>query len=272
LDRHRREEYYCGYARGNDWRYNPLQPWSYLVNPEQLTLATGGVTDARYTYMVHQGTDKNMWFAFSWVRNLGTRESDIGWYNPGTETTDLISAIVPVGVGVNLNTYNLDSFAKDRTGWRMVFSGYTATDSLLAVVPCWKKGVSKYLRPIAGGASQGHIVNVGTNKATSNQFVGVTVGASYKVYCIDINTGDLVWGPLTKTGTSSFLAGVNPVFGLGYVWFYVGGNIVKLDPATGDVTVVQAVTAVGGLVFNYHDSCLYHHDSTTKKLWKVSGL
>lgn len=249
-DRIRRKLYCCGYPHGQDWEYDPAAAWALGTNPKQLILATGGVADARYTYAVHQGSDGNMWFGFDWVRSLSTHESDVGYYNPDTEDTGLISATVPgLGGGANLNTYTMENLARDRSGSKLVFSGYTATDSLLAVIPVWKKGVNKYIRPIVGGASQGRIVNVGTSKATTNHFVGITVGASYQIYCVDIGTGALVWGPFTKAGTSSFLAGSGPVFAHGWVWYFVGNDIYQLDPTDVTGTPVKALDgAANGLV------------------------
>jgi hypothetical protein len=72
------------------------------------------------------------------------------------------------------------------------------------------------------------------------------------------------------------LQGVTPAFAHGYVRFYVGNNIVKLAPATGTVTnatikgVIVTVTEAGGLVWNNKD--LYHHDSITKKLFKIGSI
>ena len=281
LDRHRGIVWVGGYPRGVEHKWNPAAAWDYDAdNPKQMTVEDGGVTDARYTYGIHQGTDKNMWFGFDWVRAVGTRNSDIGWYDPDDDTTGLISATVPgAGGDANLNTYNMENFARDRVGLRMVFSSYTATDSVLAVVPVWKKGVSKYLRPLVGDTRQGKIVNVGTNKATANHFVGITVGASYKIYCVDIGTNELVWGPFTKTGTSFFLAGSGPLFAHGYVWYFVGDDIYKLDPTDVTGTPVKAYDGsdngivAGGLYWPPTNSpkadSLFHWESISKNVFEI---
>jgi len=96
----------------------------------------------------------------------------------------------------------------------------------------------------------------------------------YKAYCVNIETGALVWGPTSYTGVASFTngsgAGQGPEFAHGYIWFYVGSNICKMDPATGTVTVVQAVAYPGQC--KWIGDVLYHWDDTTKHLYKIKGI
>ena len=96
---------------------------------------------------------------------------------------------------------------------------------------------------------------------------------AYTAYCVDIKTGALIWGSSpTFINGSAILGAYNagkkgPVFAHGYVWFYAGTNIVRLNPATGTVTTAKPVTAAGGL--QWVGDVLYYWDNTTKHIFSV---
>jgi hypothetical protein len=240
-------------------------------------LAQQDIAGARYIYFMESGFDKNIWWVASWIRSV--YESNIVWYNPDTQATGSIWAMDETATKDtgNLNQYVMHNACMNAAKTKLLFSGVnknSPNDSLVAVIDLSEKKIQKYLTPITGGASQGRLVSVETNEANTNHFVGITKGTNYKAYCVDIETGALIWGPKTYTGTSSFVngpdAGQGPEFAHGYIWFYVGSNICKMNHRTGAVTVVQAVAYPGQM--KWIGNVLYHWDDSTKHLYKITGI
>lgn len=276
-DYFRKLMFFGGYPNTETWQYDPSRPWVSGTNPKKVRLAQQDIGGARYIYFIERGFDGNIWWVAYWIRSV--YESNIVWYNPDTRATGSIWAMDETATKEtgNLNQYVMDNACMNRARTKLLFSGVNKNspiDSLVAVINLSKKKIQKYLTPITGGASQGRLVGVETNKATTNYFVGITKGKNYQAYCVDIGTGALIWGPTTYTGTSSFVngpdAGQGPEFAHGYVWFYVGSNICKMNPATGEVTPVQAVTSSGQM--KWIGDVLYHWDDTTKHLYKITGI
>ena len=263
--------FFGGYAYGMTFRYDPTQPWIVGTNPVAVVVDNplSPVVQARYAYACERMSDGYIWWIFNWVRTISEDplEAQVSWYDPDTATTGTVDFSI-------LRNYNLDNAAFNWARNKVVFSGYKTGDSFLAVIPIRKQAISKYLVPIAGGVSQGRIVSVEHDLSTVNHFVGVTLGASYKTYCVNIGTGALVWGPDTNTGTSSFAPlsrpGVGPLFAHSYCWFYVGNTIVRLNPTTGLVTTafdLSGTSYAGQMV--WVGDYLYHWDTTTKHLFKI---
>lgn len=249
-----------GYVRAL-CKYDASLPLS-ATNPLAIT-GLPNSTETAYFYDIYRASDNNIWIVANWIRTaLGT---EVIWYNPDTTASASIQGF--------LSSYLFQGSAINRGRTKIVVSARDTTtgDGVLVVVHTAKKAIHRILRPIDAGTTQGSIVSVETNKDTANLFVGITMANGYKTYCVDIETGDLVWGPNDLVGLSSCL-GSRIQFSHGYVWFYVytGGlyYIAKIDPATGTVTNnVLAVTASGGMVWSGETLC--HHDSTTKSLYLI---
>jgi hypothetical protein len=270
-------QYLAGYPNGATYVYDRAQAWELGKNPKAISVANpDNLPNARYGDFCHLATDGKIWFVFDWVRITGGTliQSTIAWYDPVTKETEAVDyeALLP---------YNVDGAAINRAGTKLVFSGFKTdmenayVDSYLFVIPIFKKAISKRLVPLPSLERQGRLISVESGRSTTNRFVGITVGANYWAYCINIGTGKLIWGPLQPGGGSSSFAILNtpargPLFAHGYLWYYAGNNIMKMDPADGSTEVAQAVTEAGCLL--WVDETLYHWENTSKKLHEYKGL
>ncbi len=253
-----------GYPSDELWKYDPTQA---LENSVKITVMPDtGIP--KYYYNAIVGSDRLVWLGTQYVRQTSGTCS-LAWYNLDNNTAGHIA-----WEGLNL-VGAVSNLARNKIVVSLSGVGGALTGKL-AVIPVRKKGVSKYLYPLGTSINQqGVMVSVETNRATNNHFVGITSGVDYKIYCLNIGTGTFVWEPITITGYTSVVDGTTQsvTFANGYVWFYEGTSIVRTNPADGTIyrpTITPPLTAAGGMIWK--GTVLYHYDSTTKHLWRITGL
>lgn len=262
-DSYNQRLYLGGYPNGAAYIYNPNEDWLSGTNPIQISLNNPeSLSDAYHIYFCEKGSDKKIWFALNWARS-GLEGQVVNY--------DIASGYSASADYSTLREFNMANACMNMARNKLIFSGYKDDDGALFVIPVRKAGISKRIVALNDSYNQGRIVSVETDYTNVNRFVGITIGASFKSYCINIGTNALIWGPITNIGTSSMgslnRAGLSPIFAYGFVWFYVGTDIVKLDPANGNITVVQAVDHAGMLF--YAGGIMYHMDSSTKHIYKL---
>ncbi len=257
LDHPRNLIWIGGYPAGQFWKYDPALSFDDSV---QITVMPDP-SIPKYYYHAITGVDRLIWLGASYIRQTANNCALV-WYNPDTNTADHIK----------WEDYILESVVSNRARNKIVVSlsgADSAPNGKLAVVPVRKKGISKYLTPLGNVNTQGLMIGVETSKATVNRFVGITNGANYKTYCIHIGTGEFVWGPITNTGRTSTVDGDHQTvtFAHGYVWYYEGPNIVKLNPANGTISAGITMDYTGEML--WIGDYLFHWDATSKHLYKI---
>jgi hypothetical protein len=276
VDRYRNLEWFSGYP-DQTWQRDPASSvWDLTTNPISLAGMPHYGGKSRCSLVV-RANDGLIWFGTS-LENppIGCQ---IFWYNPDTlEYGEIDRSIMAASDSVY---YHYPKFCMNLSATKLVMSALhvdTATKGLVAVVYLPRKTV-RYLYPLGDVLDQGVLVSVERSKATANHFVGITnsVGGVYKAYCIDIRTGAFVWGPITGiSGVTSFpyLNGGQPIFRHGYVWYYVGNTIVKMDPADGSLVgtpydLVANGTVAGNMVWGDDGEFLYHFGLNLPSLFSV---
>lgn len=271
FDRFRKLQFFAGYPAGAFYQYDPAEPWEAGINPLPITVCPRNDVKGRITFIC-RASNKNIWYGTA-LENppLGCQ---IVWYNPDNpeDTGEIDRSVMAIS---DTNYFRYPSFTSNRAGTKLVMSAQHndgVSPGMVAVVYMPRKTI-RYFYPLGSAVHQGALVSVESIKG-ANWFVGISdsIGSAYKVYLFNIRTGALGWtgAAIDKTGVVTRLAGCSPLYAHGYVWYYVGNDIVRLDPEDGAVTVALtgAGLVAGGMVWGLDGNYLYHYDSS-KNLYKI---
>jgi hypothetical protein len=276
VDRHRNLQWFSGYP-AETWQHDTTDPtWDLTTNPVKLTGMPYYSSKGRAQFIV-RANDGLIWFGTSLENS--PEGCQIFWYDPDGLTYGEIDRSVMAGHDPGY--YHYPKFCMNLAATKLVMSAYHSdgsTKGLVAVVYMPTKAV-RYLYPLGDVVDQGVLVSVERSQAATNHFVGITnsVSSLYTTFCINIQTGAFIWGPITGiSGVTSFpyLSGGQPIFRHGYVWFYVGNTIVKLDPDDGSLVgtpynLVTNGTVAGNMLWSDDGEYLYHFGINQPNLFQI---
>jgi len=281
-DKRRGKIYIGGYAKGSFAVYDPAQPWVPYVNPLPRPFTSEAHVAAKYIYDLERMVDNSIWAGGNYTRS--DYDGELIRYDPDANIDTNIE-------NDRITLYAFQNMASNLARSMMVVSGSLALDGTVSKLFVFQvnrqndasmghHGLVKIIDCPAGGPWR--VVSIETGVADINRFICIQESNSpHKAFCINIATEQIIWTQASLPGQSVFVQGIRPEFAYGYVWYIVGSNLKKMDPATGAITnvtvsgtpvTVSDVNPNEGLLWDKTNKILYYWDAYTLDLYRVEGI
>jgi hypothetical protein len=227
------------------------------TNPHLQTLPPEGT--GKYHFHLAKGPD-----GFVYVGEHHERDSDggsLGWYDPVTGQKG--------GLRDPFLQYDVRDLLATKKG--VIFSGIgiqTGIDGKLFLIDAKSKQVVSSIVPLPGQDDPGKLTMISDTVAVGVANKGNSAG---KLYSVDLNSGSLLYVkdlPGSPFGdvqwyNQRLIKGPD-----GYVWFYLGNTVYRINPTFGSIEPIVDASPAGSLVFFHNDLYIYGRDT----LRRVTGL
>lgn len=282
------KNYYTGYThlfythdRSLSWNLYPGQDPT-TTNPKQIVLDRPD-PQGEYFRKIRQDKNRVLWLVNDFYQKYEVStppvETDLTgsylqWYDPNT--TPATTAIIRGAhdpLQVSLSAYRAYNFQMMRSGRHFAFSTQYdsligTNDGVLFIGDCTRKVLVKAYTPVPGVINTGWIIEaiggsgmpIATRAAASGKILGVVIGTPNTVYLLDIFRG-VEWtatfsGTINAYGYSLWDDQILANGPDGYVWLFVDGKICRINPATGEKTVMVDSPVTHGRII-WWDNKLY---------------
>lgn len=283
-DPHREKVFFGGYPAGAFAIFDTTAAQSVtnpVIPPHSFTSKHYPASPC-YIHRIDRMVDNSFWLRTQYVRTDNVY-GEMLRYDPDTDIdTNILSPL--------FEDYELECSCPNLAGSMMVVSAIDASNlTTLFVMQVLRQNteghpITKMISlPVVGKPTEMKwgVVCVETGVvADANRFVVINQSTSpFRAMCINVATGQTIWD-VTQSGAPNWPDRTTPQFAYGYVWFFSGFNMVKMDVATGALSNVE----IGGVPIlatsaNYNEiiwdkvnKIMYFNHGSDKSVYRVEGI